>query len=394
MPYSRIVATCGTSALQPNNVAGPWLRTQESPHWRWLGDRMTVTAGADEAIGPVLRASAPHVPDATRVSAEYSMLAALRAQRKLAPSPTVVLVHTATPDGALAATVVRHLIERDFGARVQLRSVELDAGVQKTLRRNLGSFMHVVAQALREGDRWSTCFAPLGGYKVMTSLGYLAGAFLQYPTAYLHEVGQILHEIPWVPLRIDETQLRSAASAVRKAAATTTVAALDEPERRAVDDYPWLFERTGDGAEDLVDINAFGLFLRTEAAYRPIIGPRIRGARSVETLLHREDLRVFIQDNVDTLLRLLEAPVNNRGELHHEVSFGHRDAVFGLYKGVSGRQGVFRAAYRWAPAEDRLDLRRVWLEHDAYEAAAKPGTCFYGDEDAWEELSERLFRAP
>src|SRR5690625_1366283 len=82
---------------------------------------------------------------------------------------------------------------------------ELDVDNRSLLNRALGKYLSDVSSALQEGEPRTTCFAPIGGYKVMTSLGYLAGALHNFPTAYLHEGSTVIHEIPAVNIEVNES---------------------------------------------------------------------------------------------------------------------------------------------------------------------------------------------
>ena len=88
--------------------------------------------------------------------------------------------------------------------KVKVLYVDMSVSNREEFHQQSADFMGNLGLALAEGDPTSTCFASIGGYKVMTSLGYLVGSFLHYPTAYLHEEHQVLIEIPPMPLDINE----------------------------------------------------------------------------------------------------------------------------------------------------------------------------------------------
>lgn len=397
MTYHRLVATTGTSVLSTNNQPRQWLDENASHLIRW--DGFNRCGPADDAPGDARHVldrcarTLPEVKEHKRVSAEYSLVHAMTRQGRLGLNPQVVLVHSDTFDGELAAELVRRYLERDFSAHVELRRVDdLDAEHPARMKRSLGAFMHQVAVALRGGDPRSTAFAPLGGYKVMTSLGYLTGAYLQFATVYLHEANQVVHEIPWVPIRVDETELSGLASLIRRCVGGVALGRLSVADRETLDANAWLFERTGEADDDVVDINAFTHFLRSEPAYRPVIGPRVRVTASVAEALHSEHERAFARKEVEDLLRRLDEPLRHRGVLHHEADFGHHGVRWSLFKGASGREGVFRAVYRWNDEPDTLDLRRLWVgSHDYEKAATRAGT-FEGDVDEaeWTDASPWL----
>lgn len=384
MPYTHVVTTAGTSALLSSNLAQHWLEARGA-------DLVTV----EPRRLSIPKASLPKLisrwttdiddletGDPMRVSAEYSAVHALRRAGRLSGAPRVTLIHTDTPDGEFAAFVVASLIERDFSAHVETRSVgDLDADDPKRLRRSLGAFMHRVADALRQGDPRSTCFAPIGGYKVMTALGYVAGAFLRYPTLYLHETNQVPHEVPWVPIRLDEEELEQASGAVRQAVRGVAMADLSLDDQARVRALPWLFEVSDDGPGAIVEVNAFGHFLRSEGRYKPIIGSRVLVGADARKDLTGADPH-FVWRQIDDLLGRLEDEVTHQGVLRHEASFGHQNVAWDLFKGASGGAGMFRAAYQWHPAHDVLTIRRAWIaDHDRYEREAKHGGAFFGSVD-------------
>src|SRR5690606_957211 len=134
----------------------------------------------------------------------YSMLYALQRMGKLGESPRVALFHTDTPDGKACACLLERVISQDFSAEVELVSVQMDVSDKVKMNRSLGDYMFQLSRALQAGDPTYTCFAPIGGYKVMSWFGYLVGSFYGYPTAYLHEFSQhMLHIVPPVPIAID-----------------------------------------------------------------------------------------------------------------------------------------------------------------------------------------------
>lgn len=394
MTYHRVVATCGTSGFSKQNLLHAWLGEHAKDQVRWSGPpwKPNLVEGGEAVVLKRWKQALPAVEDPKKVSAEYSAVYSLHRSGHLGRNPDVALIHTDTPDGALAAKMIQALLERDFNARVVLRVVDdLNVEDRTAMRRSLGRYMHLVADELRKGEPRTTCFAPLGGYKVMTSLGYVAGAFLRFPTAYLHENNQVLHEIPWLPVRVDEDELVALAPLIRRTRKAVAWADLTADEQRQVGAYAWLFEQDG----DVVALNAFGEFLREEPRYRVKIGPRVRASSEVLGLLERADQRLQVAEEVEELLRKLEKPLEHRGELHHEASFRHRDTPWHLYKGSSGRDGVFRAVYRYDEACDTLDLRRVWLNHDVYERDAVRRAVFEArpeDEvpSAWTDVGESV----
>lgn len=345
MPYTHVVTVAGTWALLPSNLPP---------------DRLT-----------------RHAPDLVGVEPVYSAMHALARAGRLAASPHVTLLHADGPDGRLAACLAARLIERDFSAHVTLDGVgDLDARDPVQRRRTLGAFMHRVADALRQGDAHSTCFAPIGGDELTTTLGYVAGAYLRYPTLCLRDGGQVPHEVPWVPLRVDEDALAAGAGTVRRAARAVSRSDLSTSDLDRVREMPWLFEVSDDGPDAVVTLSAFGHFLRLEPRYSPIIGARVLAGPEARDDLEGADPS-FVWGQIDALLWRLGDEVAHRGSLRHEIALGHRDADWHLYRG-SDPDRFSRVAYRWYPGQDVLVLRRVWTRQDHHEREARDGVALYG----------------
>ncbi|MEQ1506197.1 MAG: hypothetical protein ABMB14_28450 [Myxococcota bacterium] len=356
---ARVVLTSGTSLFARGN----------------LGEG--VDRSDPEALARQWRAGADP-PNPNRVSAEFSAIHALR--DRLAPGAELVSIHTATPDGALAARLVGVLLERR-GFRVRRVEVpDLDVTDRERLRGALGTFMHRVATELRKGETGSTKFVPLGGYKVMTSLGYLTGAYCGYDAIYLHEDGQALHTIPAVPIRIDRDVLVGLIPLIRQV--RRTIAAWDtlgDRDRATIERHPWMFERVEiDGAVQ-VDLTAFGAFLALEEPLAGALRVRVRVAAADDRVAsaHADAVR----RDVGHLLGWLPFETTTRvGELHHEVSFGHKGTRYALYKHGGT---ALRLAWRFDEADGVLLLRRIWPGHDPYVREAQDRAAFDGEPAAW-----------
>jgi putative CRISPR-associated protein (TIGR02619 family) len=379
----RVVITSGTSLFLRPNLGAVWLEGRGAKFVE-ARDRQIQPRGEPASVFDAAELSwteLPEVTDPKRVSAEYSALSALARSGQLGTEPAVVLIHTATFDGELAARLVGLQLERDFEATVRLVPIAgMDVADRQKLRGSLGGFMHQVAKALREGDRGSTVFAPLGGFKVMTSLGYLTGAYCGYSSIYLHEIGQALHTMPWVPVEIDAVALREVAPLARRARRMLRWEALSGREQQQVEEHGWLFER--DGAD--VALGPFGEFLAREERYRELFRTRVMVAEGeLDTL---REHRGEVQRDVRHLLDWLPYEhTERRGEMHHEVAFGHHGARYALYKHGGS---VLRMAWRYDEGEDVLFLRRVWVEHDRYEREAARGEVLGAEPAGWVDETE------
>jgi putative CRISPR-associated protein (TIGR02619 family) len=313
------------------------------------------------------------------VSAEYSLLHSLKSAERLGPSPRVELIHTDSLGGRSAARLLGTLIAVVFKAQVGERPVDdIDPKDRDRLRQSLGGYMDTVAAALSDGDPAVTCFAPVGGYKVMTSLGYLVGAYMGFPTAYLHEDYQSLHEIPAVPVKIDVEALRVIAPMMRRLRNKGDAEwdTLTADEREMVSRHAYLFDRL----DNLVGVNAFGQFLMDRPEHRAMFWQRVFVSPTVERVF-QGDMGRTLMLQVKELLKKLKTPIRFRNELNHEAAFtGLGDTRFSLYK--SGSRGtVFRAAYRYDAGDEALYLNRIWFDHDLYEREAARGIGLGDDPD-------------
>lgn len=111
----------------------------------------------------------------------------------------------------------------------------------------------------------------------MTSLGYLVGAYMGFPTAYLHEDHQALHEIPAAPVNIDADVLRSLAPLLRRLRnhGDAEWECLTHGDRAAISRHGYLFERL----DTLVGVNAFGRFLMDRPAHRAMFWQQVNDRR-------------------------------------------------------------------------------------------------------------------
>ncbi len=365
--YSHVVVTTGISLFSTFNVFGSWAR--EHGLFRFERFRPLPVDGITEEASLAAWRRACEKADITlasqqpdKVSAEFSLLVALKKQGRLQQGARVDLVHTGTLGGRAAVILLSRLLRAHFDARVNLVEVQdFDIDDRELTRRALGDFMGKVADALNHGIVGSTCFAPVGGYKIMTSLGYLAGAWYGFPTAYLHETGQVLHEVPAVPIAVDRQQLRALAPVMRCVGYGETWGVLSREQKDLVSRNSWLFERY----DDLVAVNALGFFLSRHSSYAHIFAPKVLVSRQVEHLLRRRaGDRAFILNQARNFARKLDDGVEDSA-FRHETDFKVRNPTAFLYRGADGNP-CFRATYHFDSHVGRLDLHQVWLDHEAY----------------------------
>ena len=393
----HVVCTSGVSALGQQNVYGAAARSFEGFSWKGMtaspaGAHSDATARESWLKrlreNPVRWEASPK-----SVSAEFSLLHALDSAGRLAKGFRFVLIHTDTLGGRVAADSVADVVWRAYGVEAKLKEVTgLDVGNPVALRRGLGSFMEMVARELDGQEPTVTCFAPVGGFKVMTSLGYLAGAYLGFPTAYLHEDSQVLHTIPAVPIRMSQGALRDVANAVRATRETIAWDALTSEQQRQVGDSPFLFERV----DDLVSRNAFAEFLVRRPELRGILGPPVWVGHAVRASVENDrSERDFILQQSAVLHDKLLASADD-ADLRHDLTFKSlKGSTVSLFKGASNGKLVYRAGYRFDASTGALWLHRIWTDHDAYERDASKGQRFFDDLAAvqWDDWSEQVHAA-
>ncbi len=396
--YHHIVCTAGISLFGAPNLYGKLARDCSGFRFERANPLPAEGFSIDRALGEWERClSRPPILDTaqnpTSVSAEYSLLHALRQMRRLGPNPRIVIVHTDTLGGRAAVQVLAKVLARDFNAAMTLRCIaDFDVSDPVRLQSGLGSFMEIVAGALAEGEPSGTCFAPVGGYKVMTSLGYLAGAYMGFPTAYLHEDSQVLQTIPAVPIQWSIEVLRPVGSALRATLELVSLGDLSAEVRRQIDAHPYLFERL----DNHVVRNAFGVFLAHRPELFGVLGPRIWvSPQVVSRCAHDAQATHFVCGQLHELQKQL-VDGGSWGELRHDMTFANlKDAPFFLYKGSSNGELVGRAAYRYDSATGDLYVNHVWTDHDIYEYEADKGVGCLDDPNsiAWIDWSETVHPA-
>lgn len=370
--FSRVVVTCGVSLFSPNNFRqrladeGLLVFPSGSPN-----PSPPEGMFEEQALEKLKQWAAQHAKgelfeDPKRVSAEYSAIHALNQQNWLCEKPQVILIHTDTFGGKAAAHIIAALLQANFSANVECEKVHINVDDRDELRYNLGDFMHKVAEQLRHHDTHTTCFAPLGGYKVMTSLGYLAGAFSGFPTIYMHEDKQIMHVVPAVPVRVSRADLQSISPLMKRIGKCLERNALNEQEVRQLEQYSWLFERV----DEYVGVNALGIFLMQEPEYADLFAGKILVSEEVLKEHSSGNEKTFIDKQLNTLAGKLAAG-STEADLHHEKEWelSCDQSEWHLYKGASNGQLIFRAIYAYK--EDTLRVGKVWTNHDKYERELK-----------------------
>ncbi|OUM86144.1 MAG: hypothetical protein BAA01_01180 [Bacillus thermozeamaize] len=395
--YHAIVMTSGVSLFGETNYFGKW--TRQGDFFQFDGPNLSLKQGVEEekALQTWLDHAQPLLPkrewQPEKVSAEYSMLHALKRMGKLSGSPSVTLFYTETLDGKAAARLLKRVIEQDFSADVDLRPVQMDITDRAKLNRLLGDYMFDLSRVLRAGDPSFTCFAPIGGYKVMSWFGYLVGSFYGYPTAYLHEGSQqMLHIIPPVPIDIDPEFFRKHSSFIRRLMneGFLDMEMLTWEERLLVESHASLFT-TEDG---VVYLNPFGTFLFSRDQYVSELRTKVFVSEAVQRIMEAyPSQQRFIFQQIRVLLEYVKgSQVQKRGELFHErdfEAFKGKTFPYHLYKGASNG-GLFRATWRYDDKEDRLYINYLWLAKP-YEQEVLRGKGLIQDEGAFADVTKQFY---
>lgn len=308
------------------------------------------------------------------------MIHTLMKNNKLSEKMKIILIATNTVGSNICVPLLKDIFEKQLDADVKVLFTDINVSSSKLIREQLGNYLHILGQALSEGDPSSTCFAPIGGYKVMTSLGYIVGSFLHYPTSYLHEEQQILIEIPPMPLDIDDDFVQKNSDLLRKCKQDyIDLDELNYNEKDIVRKYNAIFS-IEDG---LVALNPFGLFLFERSKYNHLINTNYIYSEQVERIMKQNNHQsIFIKQQMRELVKKLKEGVEN-DEVKHEKNFKILDrskVLFNLYKGASNGQTTFRLAYKYDWAKDELIANYLWLNHDKYEREVSNGVGIYKEE--------------
>jgi len=308
-----------------------------------------------------------------QVSAEFSMLKGLTDKGLLGEKINVSIIHSDTPDGIMAALINKKVIELVFkGSTVFLVEVgDVDVANEVRLQRSLGHFMEVVANELLKGTKETTFFAPIGGYKYMTYLGYVAGALFGYSSGYMYEKHQKLLIIPPIPIEINLDLIAKNKNFIRNLLSEMQLnyQSLSADEKEVVDTMPYFFEKVEIDGQEIVSANAFAEFI-----FNDYINTTVKVSSEVNSLIRKnEQYKNFILNQLMELIKkasLFFGDYRNyqglRGELMHNENWGI-DRPY-LYKGSSnGNKLVFRCAYYFDSGNRTLYVYRIWLKHDEYE---------------------------
>lgn len=324
---------------------------------------------------------------AMKISAEFSAVHALDTRGKLSAKPKIILFVTKTIGGFMAERLLRDVFDRVYSADISTVQIEMDVNNSREMNRQIGDYLVKLKQALEQGEPRTTCFIPLGGYKIMTAYGYMIGSFLGYSSYYLQENFHELIEVPRLPVSTDTTFILQKKSFFERFRGNKC---LDEDtfnhrERAFVHKHPYLFYRES----GLIEMNPFGFFYIDQAGLAYLLSTQYQIEKGTyEKLSSDEPLRLEAYQQMKVLTKKLKQTGDKlTDELAHErAATWHLDQQkvhFHLFKGSShSSNGVVRMTYSYDKDADLLIIQRIWFDHDQYEKEVSAGIGIYDSKDS------------
>lgn len=371
--FSNIVLTGGISAFNPKNIFRKYfvdfLKNKKSFEINQIENIFNQTLQknklSDQVICEIINLNAENI------SAEFSMLNWLKKNGMLAEPFNVSIIFTDTPDGKMAALLNKKIIEVAFKdvTKVNLKMVDfVDVSNREKMTLAMGNFMEIVANELWNGIPQTTFFAPVGGYKLFTYLGYAAASFFGYPSGYMYEESQELILIPPVPISIDLDIIAKHIELIKRLMFQKGCLydELNSEEREFVDNNPFFFEKQIVDGQTLVDINTFIHFV-----LKDYLTTQIMVTSSVlKTIEKYTSQKGFIDNQIITMLKKLNDYYENnnqalKGEVNHNEDWGFKAPK--VYKGASNGKLIFRAAYDYERQQKCVYIYKIWLAHEEYQ---------------------------
>lgn len=241
-----------------------------------------------------------------RSSAELSLIYLLHKENKLHKNNVEIkLVYTQTVGGYVAAELVKMLIEENFPFTVKLVATDyIDIKDRRHLNRQLNKYLNVIRDELDGHHPTSTCFAPQGGYKILTALAHLIGTIEKYPVLYTYEGSDVLHTIPPVPIHFDTTPIEQNKNLISKIYYNTFVP-LDElssADKQFVLEDVSLFEIDEDTH---VTLSPLTMYI-CEEKLKHIIQPKVYVDRESYKNIERENKLLILIDEINKLREMHE----------------------------------------------------------------------------------------
>src|SRR5690625_1813835 len=367
--YNRIIITSGVSLIFNNR----YLIEQKQTDFFKLDEQLTdeTTEISDELIDYLSKSLEKMDRDELQPkSAEISMVMVQQARKHLVDQPFIILFYTDTLKGRTAGFVNKYILEKVWSATVEMQKMfELDVDNRSLLNRALGKYLSDVSRALLSGEPKTTCFAPIGGYKVMTSLGYLVGALHNYPTAYLHEGSTVIHEIPAVNIEVDEDIIKKNHHIFKKFfdGDCFELDELSKEEQALIHEQSVMFDQV----EGLVELNPFGRFLCDQDKYYKYFKSQVYFDVSLKRMIDNRYANYWgdVYEEIKQLIFQHEAKsARYRATLYHESAFSTLNGIdlqYHLYKG--GNSPVIRAIWTYDKSDDSYYIVHIWFDHNDYD---------------------------
>ncbi|WP_207669335.1 hypothetical protein [Fonticella tunisiensis] len=302
-----------------------------------------------------------------RVSAEFSILNALKNEEELFNEFTTTIFYTKSHDGKLAALINQYIISKYFNADVKIVEIDnVDVKDRIKLKKSFGDFMQKLSNTLLEQDKEYTFFAPIGGYKVLTYLAYVVGSFFGYQTGYLYEDAQVLMKIPPMPIKIDlEWIVESKDLLLKLKRNVLTFNELSDDEKEFIEDNSFFFEIVEDAKDTLVTLNVYGDFLISD-----YLETKKLISEDVLNTIRNSDSKFVLEKILEMVKKIklyyssYEKPRSLENSIKHNFQWGFEFPY--LYKGGNGKN-VFRALWDYNQYSDTITIYKIWLNHDDYE---------------------------
>ncbi|AEM74925.1 LOW QUALITY PROTEIN: CRISPR-associated protein, APE2256 family [Caldicellulosiruptor acetigenus 6A] len=369
--YRNVVITGGISIMNKNNQFGNYFLDYNSKNCKF--------ENAEEIFQNILKEKEltdkkikelvlekPH-----NVSAEFSMLKGLENEGLLDDFISVSIIHSETVEGKFSALMNKKIIESTYGAEVSLKNVsDVDVSDPVKMNSSLGYFMKVVTEELLKGSKETTFFAPVGGYKYMTYLGYVAGSLFGCHSGYMYENAQKLLIIPPIPVEINFSSIIKNMGFIKRLLNEKMIESdsLNEEEQQLVDEVPYFFEKLYSDQKLLIAANAFAQFI-----FKDCTEGSLKINEDVKKKINKYPSdKIFVYVQIFNLLRKIKLYSNDYKryaalvqELKHNKEWGIEKP--NIYKGASNGKNVFRCAYHFSRDEQILYIYEIWLSHDEYE---------------------------
>lgn len=342
-------------------------------------------------------------------SAEVSMVDLLEREKKLDEGfVTIKLIHTITDDGILSAKLIKELLEMKYSYTVILvETDEIDVKDRMRLNNQLGKYLNVISEQLRENHPSITCFAPIGGYKILTSLAHLVGTIERYPVLYTYEGSNVIQQIPPIHIKLDYDFFIQNRKLFSKAVqnAFLDFQSLSEEEQAIVRKDLSLFEIIEENGKEYVLLSTLAEYVcSTKLNY--LFYPKIYFDRQSFKLVEGKQAWLDAKNEVRKLLDMYGEILSTENELEKDqISTMYSHYLFHSFKGVDlnsssyrlykskNKNVVFRSLWKYVENVNAYYISSIFLhDHDDYERVLANNlnkTLQYTDDD-WLDVSKRI----